>query len=144
MKKIKIIFIHNYLRCCKISKGIVPIVPISVITSISLKLHRPSTIPDQLRIGSQSKKCQEMIEWKQQVLELPRPDVETTQKNPREELINISSILKKEYSSKFPHRIDVLICTWIRLSKSMKSRGNFLVEFRRRIDGKSTTMSPLG
>ena len=46
MKKIKIIFIHDYLRRCKIPKGIVPIVPISVIASILLKLHRPSAILD--------------------------------------------------------------------------------------------------
>ena len=36
LKKIKIIFIRD----------IVPVVPVSVITSISLKLHRLSTIPD--------------------------------------------------------------------------------------------------
>ena len=39
LKKIKVIFIHNYLRCCEIRKDIVPTVPISVNTSITLKLH---------------------------------------------------------------------------------------------------------
>ena len=57
--------------------------------------------------------------WKQRVQELRRSDVETTQKNPRGELIDISSILKVESTSKFPRRIDVIISTWIRLSKSM-------------------------
>ena len=85
-----------------------------------------------------------MIEWKQRVKQLRRFDVETTQKNPRGKLINISSILKIEFTSKFPHRIDVIISTWIRLSKSMKSRRTFHVEFRRQIDGESTKMCPLG
>ena len=58
LKKIKIIPIHIYLCCCHIPKGhIAPIVPMSVITSISLKLQRLSTIPDYLRTGSQSRKC---------------------------------------------------------------------------------------
>ena len=64
--------------------------------------------------------------------------------NPRGELIDILSILKVESTSKFPRRIDVIISTWIRLSKSMKSRLTFHVEFRRRIDGESTKMCPLG
>ena len=117
----------------KFPKHIVPIVPISVITSISLKLHRLSTIPEQLRIGSQSRKCQKMIEWKQRVQKLRRFDVETTQKNPRGELIDISSILKVESTSKYPRRIDVITSTWIRLSKLMKSRRTFHVEVRHRI-----------
>ena len=60
-----------------------------------------------------------MIEWKQRVQELRRFDVETTQKNPRGELIDISSILKVESTSKYPRRIDVIVSTWIRVSKSM-------------------------
>ena len=79
-----------------------------------------------------------MIEWKQRVQELRRFDVETTQKNPCGELIDILSILK------FPRRIDVIISTWIRLSKSMSFRRTFHVEFGRRIDGESTRMCPLG
>ena len=85
-----------------IPKDIVPIVPISVITSILLKLHRLSTILEQLRIGSQSRKCWEMIQWKQRVQKLRRFDIEMTQKNPRGELIDISWILKVESTSKFP------------------------------------------
>ena len=57
-------------------------------------------------------------------------------KNPRGEFIDISSILKVESTSKFPRQIDVIISTWILLSKSMK--------FRRRIDSESTKMCPLG
>ena len=60
-----------------------------------------------------------MIEWKQRVQELRRFDVETTQKNPLGELIDILSILKIESTLKYPRRIDVMISTWIRLSKSM-------------------------
>ena len=41
----------------KFPKDIFPIVPLSVIMSMSLKLHQPSTIPDLLRIGSQNRKC---------------------------------------------------------------------------------------
>ena len=76
--------------------------------------------------------------------EVSRFDVETTSKNPRGKLIDISSILKVESTSKFPGRIDVIISTWIRLSKSMKSRRTFNVEFRRRIDREWTKMCPLG
>ena len=54
------------------------------------------------------------------------------------------SILKVESTSKFPRWIDVIISTWIRLSNSMKSRQTFHVEFRRRINGESTKMCPLG
>ena len=43
-------------------------------------------------------------------------------------------ILKLESTSKFPLRIDVIISTWICLSKWMKSRQTFHVEFRRQID----------
>ena len=85
-----------------------------------------------------------MIEWKQRVQKLRRFDVETTQKNPRGELIDISSILKVESTSKYPRQIDVIISTWIRLSKSMEFPRTFHVEFRRRIDGESTKMCPLG
>ena len=47
LKKTKINLIPVYLRCCKNSqKDIVPIVPISVITSISMKLHRLSITPE--------------------------------------------------------------------------------------------------
>ena len=84
-----------------------------------------------------------MTDWKQRVRQLRRFDVETTKKNPRGELIDISSILKVESTLKFPRRIDVIISTWIRLSKSMKFRRIFHVEFRRRIDGESTKMYPL-
>ena len=46
--------------------------------------------------------------------------------------------------SKFPRRIDVIISTWIRLSKSMKSRRTFHMELRRQIDGESAKMCLLG
>ena len=85
-----------------------------------------------------------MTEWKQRAQELRRFDVETTYKNPRGELIDISSILKVESTSKFPRRIDVIISTWILLSKSMKSRQTLHVEFQRRIDGELMKMCSLG
>ena len=85
-----------------------------------------------------------MIECKQRVKKLRRFDVETRQKNPRGELIHISSILKDKFTSKLPRRIDIIISTWILLSKSMKSRRTFHVEFRRRINSESTKMCPLG
>ena len=75
---------------------------------------------------------------------LCRFDVEATLKNPCGKLIDISSIVKVESTSKFARRIDVIISTWIRLSKPMKPRRTFHVEFRRRIDGESTKMCPLG
>ena len=62
----------------------------------------------------------------------------------RGKLIHILSILKVESTSKFPRRIDVIISTWIRLSKSMKSRRTFHVEFRRQIGDESIKMFPLG
>ena len=76
-------YLYSYLVALfqKFPKDIVPIVPISVITSILLKSHRLSTIPEQFRIGSQSRKCQKMIEWKQRIQKLRRFDVETTYKN---------------------------------------------------------------
>ena len=140
LKKIYIIFIckyqhYNLCQCYfeedknlfsylfalfqKLPQDIVPIVSISVITLIWLKLHRLSTVPEQLRIGSQSRKYQGMIQWKQSVQKLPQFNVETTSKNPRGKLIDILSILKVESTSIFPRRIDVIISTWIRLSKSM-------------------------
>ena len=64
LKKIKIIFIHNYLRCCKIPKGYSSYTSIYIViniyssdTSILLNLHRLSTIPDELKIGFQRRKC---------------------------------------------------------------------------------------
>ena len=57
-----------------------------------------------------------MVEWKQRVQKLGRFDVEKTWKNPHGELIDISSILKVESTSKYPRRIDVIISTWTRLS----------------------------
>ena len=85
-----------------------------------------------------------MVERKQRVNQLYQLDIETSEKNPRGNLNDISSILKVESTLKFPPRIDVIISTWIRLSKSMKSRWTFHVEFRRRIDGESTKMCALG
>ena len=128
----------------KFPKDIVPIVPISVITSIPLKLHQLRIIPRQLRIGPHSKKYSKMIERKQRVKQLRRFDIGTTQKNSRGELIEISSILTVESRSKFPRRIDVIISTWICLSKSIKSRQKIHVEFRCRIDGEWRKMCPLG
>ena len=119
-------------------------VPISVITSILLKSHRLNAIPEQLRMGSQSRKCYEIIQWKQRVQKLRRWDVEATSKYPRGELIDISSILTVESTSKFPRRIDVTISTWIHLAKSMSFRRTFHVVFGRRIEGESTRMCPLG
>ena len=63
LKQIKIIFTHDYLRCCKIPKEYSSNSSNISDTSLSLKLHRLSTIRDRLRIGSQSRKCQQMIEW---------------------------------------------------------------------------------
>ena len=59
-----------------------------------LEITATQIIPEQFRIGFQSRKCQKMIEWKQRVQNLHRFDVETKQKNPRRELIHFSSILK--------------------------------------------------
>ena len=56
----------NYLRCCKIPKGYSCNSSKSVITPTLLKLHQLSTTPEYLRVGSWSKKCQKMIEQKQQ------------------------------------------------------------------------------
>ena len=100
-------------------KDIVPIVPKSAITSISFKLQRLSMIPEQLRIVSQRSTCQKIIERKQQVQKLRRFDIETTQKNPGGELIDISSILKVESTSKYPRPVDIIISQWIRLLKYM-------------------------
>ena len=120
LKEIKFIIISIYLRCCKISKVYSSNSSnISDYFKLKLKLHQLSIIPEQLRIGSQSRKCQKMIEWKLRVQKLRRFDIETTQKNPRGELIDISSILKVEFTSKFPRRINVIISTWICLSKLM-------------------------
>ena len=58
--------------------------------------------------------------------------------------IDISSILKVESTSKFPRRTDVIISTWIRVSKSMLFRRTFHMEFRHRIDGEATRMCLLG
>ena len=85
-----------------------------------------------------------MIERKQRVKQLRRLGIKSTQKNPRGKLIDISSILKGESTLKFPRRINVISSTWIRLSKSMKSRRIFHVEVRCRINGESTKMCPLG
>ena len=76
-----------------------------------------------------------MTEWKQQVQKLRRFDVEMTWRNPRGKLMDISSILKAESTSKFSCQTDVIIFTWIRLSKSIKSQRPFHVELRRRTDG---------
>ena len=57
---------------------------------------------------------------------------------------DISSILKAESTSKFPHRINVIVSTWIRISKSMKFRRTFHVEFQHRADGELTKMCSLG
>ena len=85
-----------------------------------------------------------MIESKQRVKQLRWFDTKIAEKNPRGKLIDISSILKAESTSKFLRWINVIISTWIRLSRSMKYRRNFHVDFRRRIDGESTKMCPLG
>ena len=85
-----------------------------------------------------------MVEWKQRVQQLSRFDVETTWKNPRGELIDISSIFKVESMWKCSRQFDVILFTWIRLSKLMKSRGTLHLEFRQRIDAESTKMCPLG
>ena len=49
-------------------------------------------------------------------------NVGTTEKNQRGELIDISSILKVESTSNFPHRIDILISTWNFGIESMANR----------------------
>ena len=81
-----------------------------------------------------------MIEWKQRLQKLHRFDFKTTQKRPRGKLVDILSILKVEFTSEFPHRINVIISMSIHLSNLMKS---LKVEFRSRIDGESTKMYPL-
>ena len=63
-----------------------------------------------------------MIQWKQWVQKLCRFDVGTTEKNQRGELIDISSILKVESTSNFPHQIDILISTWNFGIESMANR----------------------
>ena len=83
------------------------------------------------------------MEWKYRVQELRRFDGEQLKKNAGGKLSDISSILKVESTSKFPRQIDVIISTWIRLSKSMESRRIFYVEFRSRIDCKLTEIYPL-
>ena len=132
------------MRCCKIPKGyssnssnVSDYVDIVEITSTQ---HYTRL----LRIGSQGRKCTKMIEMKQRVKHLCRFDLETKKKNQHRGLIDISSILKVESSSKFLRQIDVIISMWIRLSKSMKSQRTFHVEFRRRVDRESTNMCPLG
>ena len=104
-------YLYSYLFALlqKLPKDIVPIVPISITTSILLKLRQLCTIPEQLRIGWPSRKCYKIIQWKQRVQKLRRVDVETTSKNPRGELIDISPILKVESTLNFPRRIDVII-----------------------------------
>ena len=52
-------------------------------------------------------------------METVSTEVDTLPKNPRGELIDISSVLKAESRSKLPRRIDVVISTWICFSKSM-------------------------
>ena len=133
LRRSKIIFIN-----------VVLILPITVITSLILKLHWLSTAPDQLRIGSQSIKCWEMVEWKQRVQKFHRFDIETTCKYCLRELINISSSLKVKSTLKFPRRIAIIIYAWIRLSKLIKSWRTFHMEFRRWVDGKLMNMCPLG
>ena len=76
-----------------------------------------------------------MIEWKLQLQKLHRFDFKTTQKRPRGKLVDILLILKVEFTSELPRRINVIISMSIHLSNLMKSRK---VEFRRRIDGEST------
>ena len=50
-------------------------------------------------------------------------------------IINEDNFFFFYFEEEFPRRIDVIISTWIRLSKLMKSRRTFHVEFRRWIDG---------
>ena len=79
------------------------IVPMSVITSILLKLHRLTTIPQQLRIGSKSRQCYGMMQLKQRAQKLRRIDVETTQKN--------STWKTDQYFIDFESRIQLKIST---------------------------------
>ena len=75
LEKIKMIFIHIYLRCCKIPKeygsnssSISNYVNIFEITSTQ---HYTNL----LRIGSQLRKCEETRDWKQQAHQLCRFNV---------------------------------------------------------------------
>ena len=70
----------------------------------------------------------------------PRNDIEKSTWKTHRYFVDFES----QIHVKFPRRIDVIISTWIRLSKSMKSQQTFQVEFRRWIDGESTKMCPLG
>ena len=79
------------------------IVPMSVITSILLKLHRLRLIPHQLRIGSKSRQCYGMMQMKQRVQKLRRIDVETTQKK--------STWKTHQYFIDFERRIQLKIST---------------------------------
>ena len=84
---------------------------------------------DQTRLAQNKLLEQKMIDWKRQRLQkLRRFEVERTSKNPREELIDISSILKVESTQNFPRRIG----------------RTFHVEIRGRVDGELTKMCPLG
>ena len=120
------IFIHIYLRCCKIPKeygsnssSISNYVNIFEITSTQ---HYTNL----LRIGSQLRKCEETRDWKQQAHQLCRFNAE---KSTCGKLIDISSILKVKSTLKFPRPVDVIISTWICLSKSIKFQWIFRVEF---------------
>ena len=73
-----------------------------------------------------------MIEWKQRVQKLHQNHIKK------------STWRTRQYFVDFESRIDVIISVWLRLSKSTKFRRTFHMEFRRRIDGESTKMCPLG
>ena len=130
LKKIKIIFFHIlYLRCCKIPKWC-----ISNSSNINDYVNIVQITPTQSRFAWNRLPEQKMLENDRiqtvstEVTSIRRQnDIEKT----TGKTIHILSILKVESTSKFPRRIDVIISTWIRLSKSMKSRRTFHVEFRR-------------
>ena len=107
----------------KFPKDIVPIVPVSLIKSISLITSTQHYIILAYNRFPEHK-CKEMTEWKKRVLKLCRFDVKN----------NVDD------SSKFHRRIDVIISTWIRISKLMISRKTFYAECRHWIDGESTKM----
>ena len=132
LKKMKIIFIYNHFLCCKIPKECICN---SFNIGDDINIVETTSTQHYTRAEQSRFLKQKMLENdKMRVKQLRRFDVETTQKNRQGELINISSTLKVESTSKFPRRIDVIISTCIRLLKSIKSQRTFHVEFRWRIN----------
>ena len=129
LKKIAIIFIPIYLRCCKIPK------------------RYSSNSSDYVNIVKTTSTQQKMLENDR--METGSTEVTSilwrnNTKKPTWKTRPYFVDFKIESTSKFPRRIDVIISMWIRLSKLMKFWQTFHLEFWRQIDGESTKMCPLG